>query len=49
MASSVEDNILVQVLDRSARDEALLDQVLTSTEDLIKRINTGGTLSCMPW
>ena len=43
---SVEDNFLVQLLDREARGEALLDLVLTSAENIIKRVEVGGSLGC---
>jgi len=38
---SVDDNFLVQVLDRLTRSELLLDLVLTNAEEIVKVINTG--------
>ncbi|XP_068520926.1 uncharacterized protein [Anas acuta] len=42
----VEDNFLVQVLDKRTRREAFLDLVLTSVDDLIKEVKIGGSLGC---
>lgn len=42
----VEDNFLVQVLDKPTRGEVLLDLVLTNADELIKEVNIGGTLGC---
>lgn len=39
------DNFLVQVVDRPTR-EVLLDLVLTSVDELIKRVQIGGGLGC---
>ena len=41
---SVEDNFLVQVLDRMTQGEALLDLVLTIEEESIREVKTGGSL-----
>ena len=57
LLESINDNILVQVLERLTRDEVLLDLVLTSAEEIIKDIKIGGSLGCsdhalvefMPW
>lgn len=49
MTNSVEDNILVRYWTDQPGGEALPDQVLTNTEELIEEINIGGTLGCMPW
>jgi len=35
LLESVEDNFLIQVLDRPNREEALLDLVLTNADELI--------------
>lgn len=43
---SIEDNILVQELDKPTRSESLLDQVLTSAEKMIKEIKIGVNLGC---
>lgn len=42
----LEDNLLVQVLDKPTRGEALLDLVLASAEELIKQAKVGGSLGC---
>ena len=42
----IEDNFLVQVLDKPSRGEALLDLVLTNVEDLIKEVKSRGSLGC---
>lgn len=41
-----EDTLLVQVLDKSIRGEALLHLVLTKVEELIKDYRIGGSLGC---
>ena len=46
LLESINDNILVQVLERLTRDEVLLDLVLTSAEEIIKDIKIGGSLGC---
>lgn len=43
----IEDNFLVQALDKASRGLALLDLALTSAEDLIKVVKTGGSLGCI--
>ena len=40
------DKLLVQVLDRSTRGEALLDLVFTTAEENIKEVKPGGSLGC---
>ena len=39
----VDDNFLVQVLDRLTRGEALLNLVVISAEDIIKGVKIGGS------
>jgi len=46
LLESVEDNFLVQVLDALTQGEALLDLVLTSGEESITEVKTGGSLGC---
>ena len=43
---SIDDNFLVQVVDRPTRGEALLDLLLTNAEEIIKDANVGGSLGC---
>lgn len=43
----IQNNFLVQALDKASRGLALLDLVLTSVEDLIKVVKTGGSLGCI--
>ena len=43
---SVEDNILVQVVDGPTQGEALLDLVLTNAEESIREVKIGGSLGC---
>lgn len=43
---SIEDNFLIQVLDKTTTREALLDLVITNTAELIKEVKIGGSLSC---
>lgn len=42
----IEDNFLIQVLDKLSRREVFLDLVLTNAEKLIKEMKIGDTLSC---
>lgn len=42
----VEDNLLIQVLDKATRGEALLDLVLTNANKLIKEVRNGGSVGC---
>lgn len=42
----VEDNLLVLVLDKPTREAMLLDPVLTSVDELLKEIETRGSLGC---
>lgn len=42
----VEDNFLVQVLDKATRSEELLDLELTNVDELIKGVKIGGRLGC---
>jgi len=44
LLESVEDNLLVQVLDRPIRGEALVNLVLTNVEEIIKEVKIGGRL-----
>ena len=46
LMESIDDNFLVQVVDRPTRGEALLDLVLTNTEEIIKDIKIGSSLGC---
>lgn len=46
LPQSVEDNFLVQVLDRPAREEVLLNLVLASVEEIVKQVKIGGSLGC---
>ena len=46
LVESIDDNFLVQVLDRPTRGEALLDLVLTDAEQTIKEVNTEAVLGC---
>ena len=46
LLESIADNFLVQILDRPTRGEALLDLLLTNTEEIIKGVNIGGSLGC---
>ena len=46
LAESIDDNFLVQILHRPTRGEALLDLLLTNTEEIIKGVNIGGSLGC---
>ena len=41
-----EDTLLVQVLDKSIRGEALLHLVLTSTREITEEVKTGNILIC---
>lgn len=41
----IEDNFLVQVLDKTSR-EMLLNLVLPSVDDCIKEVMIGGSLNC---
>ena len=43
---SVKDNFLIQVIDGPTRGEALPDLVLTSAEESIREVKTGGRLGC---
>lgn len=42
----IEENFLVQVLDKATRDEVLPDLVLTIVEELNKEGKPGGTWGC---
>lgn len=42
----VDQNFLVQVLDKPTKAEALLDLMLTSAEQTIKEVKTGVSLDC---
>lgn len=42
----IEENFLVQVLDKATRDEVLPDLVLTIAEELNKEGKLGGTWGC---
>ena len=46
LVESIDDNFLVQVVDRPTRGEALLDLLLTNAEEIIKDVNVGGNLGC---
>jgi len=46
LLESIDDNLLVQVLDTSTRGEVLLDLVLTHTEEIIKEVKIKGNLGC---
>jgi len=46
LLKSIEDNILVQALDRPTRGEVLLNLVLTSTEEIINKVKIRGSLGC---
>ena len=46
LLESVENILLVLVLDRTARDRVLLDQLLTSAENIIKELKNGGSVGC---
>ena len=46
LVESIDDNFLVQVMDRPTRGEVLLDLLLTSVEEISKGVNTGGSLGC---
>eukprot|EP00076_Gallus_gallus_P031122 XP_015155904.2 uncharacterized protein LOC107055427 [Gallus gallus] len=46
LVESIDDNFLVQVVDRPTRGEALLDLLLTNAEEIIKDVNVGGSLGC---
>lgn len=46
LVESVDDNFLVQVVDRPTRGEALLDLLLTNAEEIIKDVNVEGSLGC---
>ena len=46
LVESIDDNFLVQVVDRPTRREALLNQLLTNVEHIIKDVNIGGSLGC---
>ena len=41
LVESIDDNFLVQVLDRPTSGEALLDLPLTNAEEIIKGVNVG--------
>ena len=43
---SVEDDFLVQVLDRPSRGEALLHLVLARVKESIREVKTAGSLNC---
>ena len=43
---STDDNFQVQIFNRPTRGEALLDVVLTNTEEIIKDIKIGSSLGC---
>jgi len=44
LVESIDDNFLVQVVDRPTRGEVLLDLLLTNAEEIIKGTNVGGSL-----
>ena len=46
LVESIDDNFLVQVVDRPTRGEVLLDLLLTNAEEIIKDVNVGGSLGC---
>lgn len=46
LLESTENNFLVQVLDRTARNKVLMDQLLTSAEDIIKELENGSSRGC---
>ena len=46
LVESIDDNFLVQVLDRPTSGEALLDLPLTNAEEIIKGVNVGGSRGC---
>jgi len=46
LVESIDDNFLVQVVDRPTRGEVLLDLLLTNEEEIIKDVNVGGSLGC---
>ena len=43
---SIDDNFLVQVVDRPTRGKVLLDLLLTNVKEIIKGVNVGGSLGC---
>lgn len=43
---SIEDNLLVQIMDRLTRGEVLLDLTLSNTEEIIKKVKIRGSLGC---
>ena len=47
LLESVEDNFLVQVLDRPTRGEVLLSLVPASLEEIVKVVKIGGSLGCI--
>lgn len=46
LLETISNDFLVQVSDRSARGEALLDLMLTSVEEVVKDIKIRGSTSC---
>jgi len=51
MLESIEDNFLVQVLDRPNRVEALQNTIVINAQGIIKEVKTGGreAVVIMPW
>ena len=43
---SMDDNFLVQVLDRSTRGEALMNLMFSNAEERTKEARIGGSLGC---
>ena len=43
---SIDDNVLMQVMEEPTRKGALLDLVLTNKEGLVEDVKVGGRLSC---
>lgn len=44
LLETIEDNFLIQVLDRPTKGEVLLDLLLTHMDELIKDVGTGDSL-----
>lgn len=42
----IEENFLVQMLDKPTRGEALLHLVITNADELTKEVKIGGILGC---
>jgi len=46
LLESIDDNFLVQALNRQTRGEALLDLLLSNVEEIITGVKVGGSLGC---